>query len=65
MVKGSDLKVDEKKCVGCGACIASYETLFKFDENGKSEPITDGECESCDIDEVIDICPQQAISKKS
>lgn len=64
MVKGSDLKVDKKKCIACGACIASYDELFKFGKDGKSEAIADGECESCEINEVIDICPQGAISKK-
>jgi ferredoxin len=65
MVKGSDLKVDKKKCIACGACIASYEELFKFDEDGKSEPVADGECEDCEIADVLEICPQNAIRKKS
>ncbi|TSC92580.1 MAG: Uncharacterized protein Athens101428_826 [Candidatus Berkelbacteria bacterium Athens1014_28] len=65
MVKGSQLKVDKKKCIGCGTCIVSYEKLFKFDSQGKSEPIASGKCGDCEINEVVDICPQNAISKKS
>ena len=65
MVKGSDLKVDKEKCIGCGVCIASFEELFKFDKDGKSEPIADGECDDCEISDVLDICPQGAISKKT
>ena len=63
MVKGSDLKVDKGKCIGCGACVASYSELFKFDKEGKSEPISSAECEDCEIADVIEICPQGAISK--
>ena len=65
MVKGSDLSVDKEKCIGCGTCVASYEQLFKLGSDGKSSPIKIGICKECEIDEVINICPQGAISKKS
>jgi len=64
MVKGSDLKVDREKCIGCGTCVASYATLFKLDKDDKSVPIKSGECKNCDISEVINICPQGAIGRK-
>jgi ferredoxin len=63
MVKGTDVVVDKSKCIGCGACIASFEELFKFDDQGKSEVKTSAECEDCDIADVIAVCPQGAISK--
>ena len=63
MVKGSDLNVDDSKCIGCGSCIVSYDQLFKFDKQGKSQVIESGECEECDIEDVIAICPQGAISE--
>lgn len=63
MVKGSGLKVDKEKCIGCGACVASFEQLFKLNDEGKSEPIKSGQCSDCDIKEVVDTCPQGAISK--
>lgn len=65
MVKGSDLKVDKEKCISCGACIASFEELFKFNGDGKSEVIASAECEDCETSDVLDICPQGAISKKT
>jgi ferredoxin len=65
MVKGSDLVVDGDKCIGCGMCVSSFEELFKFDKTGKSVVKESGECEDCEIDEVVDICPQGAIEKKS
>ena len=64
MVKGSELKVDKKKCISCGACVASYDELFKFSEDGKSQPVSSAECESCDITDVIGVCPLKAISRK-
>ena len=64
MVKGSDLKVDKEKCIGCGTCVASYEQLFKLGEDGKSAPIKSGVCRDCDISEVINVCPQHAIKRK-
>ncbi len=64
MVKGSDLVVDSEKCIGCGACISSFKELFHYDKVGKSEVIKSGKCEDCEIDVVIGICPQGAISHK-
>jgi len=63
MVKGSDLKVDKEKCISCGTCIASYETLFKFGKDDKSVPIKTGICKECEINKVINVCPQGAIKK--
>lgn len=63
MVKGSDLSVDKKKCTGDGVCVSNYEQLFKFDKQGKAEVKASGECEDCDIQEIIDCCPSNAISK--
>lgn len=63
MVKGSDLEVDKEKCVSCGSCVVSYDELFIFDKTGKAEVKESAECEDCDINDVIDICPQGAIKK--
>jgi ferredoxin len=62
MVKGSDLKVDDTKCIGCGMCVHSFEELFHYNKEGKSEVIESGECD-CEMKEIIEICPQNAISK--
>ncbi len=65
MVKGSDLRVDKEKCTGCGTCIVSYDELFKFDKQGKAEVIGSAECQDCDINDVIGVCPHDAIKKRS
>jgi ferredoxin len=64
MVKGEEITVDHKKCIGCGMCISTYDELFKFDKEGKSEVISSGECEDCELQEVVDVCPHEAITKK-
>ena len=64
MVKGSDLQVDEEKCISCGACVSEYDQLFKFADDGKAEVIESAECEDCSLSEVISVCPHDAILKK-
>ncbi|MCX6812290.1 MAG: ferredoxin [Candidatus Berkelbacteria bacterium] len=63
MVKADEIKVNNKKCIGCGNCILECPELFHFDKKGKSEVVDGGECESCSAQEIIDICPQDAIAK--
>lgn len=52
------VKVDEKRCIGCGACESACPEGFKL-ENGKAKCINQkAKC----IKEGIDICPVQAIT---
>lgn len=62
-----ELKVDETKCMGCGACVSQNENLFDFNEKGVSYVKTqenvlkeDGSV-SEEIQEIIDSCPVGAI----
>lgn len=54
------IKVDETKCIGCGACIAIDSEHFDFDENGLSKVISQDM--STFSTDVIDSCPVGAIS---
>jgi ferredoxin len=57
-----DVKVDKTKCIGCGTCIAIAPKSFKFDSEGKSEPINPpGDSEET-IKEAAESCPVQAIN---
>ncbi|MGE5425962.1 MAG: ferredoxin [Bacillota bacterium] len=31
------VKVDQKKCIGCGLCVSMCPEVFRFNEEGKSE----------------------------
>jgi len=59
--------VDPVKCIGCGLCVSIIDKVFKMNEQGKSEVISecggDGECEG-KVKEAIESCPVQAISNE-
>ena len=57
------MKVDEEKCIGCGACVATAEEIFEMNDEGKAfvkkQPETDSEKEKAN--NAKEICPVQAI----
>ena len=55
------IKVDKTKCIGCGTCIAIAPKSFKFDSEGKSEPIDPPQDSEETIKEAAESCPVQAI----
>jgi len=57
------IKVDQNKCSGCGVCEALCPEVFKVEE--KSAVINqDWEGCGCDIENAINSCPENAISKE-
>lgn len=57
------VKVNEDKCIGCGACIAIDDKHFDFDpEKGLSMVISEDNVENNEtLTEAIDACPVGAI----
>lgn len=59
------LKIDKKKCIGCGLCASIAGGVFRLGEDGKAEVIGDfrdiGEIGK-KIQEAIDSCPVSVIS---
>jgi len=57
-------KVDQEKCIGCGTCISMCPDCFKLNGEGKAESACgkDSKC-SCNLDDIINVCPVDAISK--
>lgn len=60
------LKVNKDQCVGCGACVAASEDLFKIGADGLSEVKVaevpaDKEEEANDA---VGVCPTAAIVKE-
>lgn len=54
-----ELKVDGTKCIGCGACVATYPENFDFvGENGTSAVISSENASQ----EMADVCPLGAIT---
>lgn len=56
------IKVDEEKCIGCGACVAIDSEHFDFNENGLSNVISSENQESSSLQSAIESCPTGAIS---
>ncbi len=54
-------KVDQDKCIGCGTCASLCPSVFKLNELGKSEVISNN-YDNCDLKEVVSSCPSGAIS---
>lgn len=57
------IKVDPKKCIGCGLCASIAEKSFKMNDDGKAETITPLGDDKAKIQEAIDSCPVLAISR--
>lgn len=51
------MKVDKKKCIGCGACVSVCPDVFEL-VDGKSKVMSDEDCE-----DAVGVCPVGAISK--
>ena len=53
------IKVDETKCIGCGACVSIAPENFDFNEAGLSKVVKDETNET--VKQAIDACPVGAI----
>ena len=56
-------KVNQEKCIGCGTCESTCPKVFKLNKDGKSQVIGD-DCKDCDLKDVAESCPAEAISIK-
>ncbi len=56
-------KVDKDSCIGCGMCIDICPEIFKYDDDYKSECITEEIPKELNekVADAIDNCPVQAI----
>jgi len=55
------VSVDQKKCIGCGACIAVAPNCFELAKNGKAIVKKDCKCNS-DCKQAEEACPAGAIN---
>jgi len=55
--------IDESLCTGCGLCAANCPDSFEIGDDNIAHVIKDS-CEACDLKEVADQCPINAISVK-
>ena len=57
-----NINVNKDICIGCGACIAIDDEHFNFDDEGKSEVISNENLESANLTNAIESCPVGAIA---
>jgi len=57
------VKVDQDKCIGCGACAATCPEVFEMADDGKSHVKANAKNDAKCIKESIKNCPVEAISK--
>jgi len=55
------VKVDPNTCIGCGLCESICEDVFEVKDDGKSH-VKKQSGDPC-VDEAIEQCPVEAISK--
>jgi|GEM_PF-81409 len=57
------VQVDKTKCIGCGTCVALAPKTFKLGDDGKSEVFAQDVDSEETLEQAIQSCPVQAISK--
>jgi len=55
--------IDQELCVGCGVCESIYPEVFKLHDDGKAHVIKEDNIDEQKLQEAIDQCPVQCISK--
>ncbi len=60
--KMKKIQVEKERCIGCGACVNIASDTFYFDEEGKSEVLTNEHIEEEAVQLAIESCPTSAIS---
>jgi len=60
------VKVDPKKCIGCGLCISMCPEVFEFGKDDKARVKNPDKCKSasCDCKEIAEMCAVKAITYK-
>lgn len=55
--------VDESLCTGCGLCASNCPEVFEVGDDNLAHVISN-DCKSCDLKEIAEQCPVNAITVK-
>ena len=53
--------IDEDLCEGCESCVEICPDALEMGDDGKAH-VTADNCDSCDCEEAVGICPVEAIT---
>ncbi len=53
--------IDDSLCTGCGLCASNCPEVFEVGDDNLAHVITNS-CDTCDLKEIADQCPVNAIS---
>jgi len=59
------IKIDKKKCIGCGSCATVVEDRIEVEEvDGEMKAVVKkNEFDEGEVKELVEVCPVDAISK--
>lgn len=55
--------IDDDACMGCEACVETCPDAFEMNGDGDKAIVKETDAEPDCVDEAIDACPAEAISK--
>jgi ferredoxin len=56
--------IDPDECIGCESCVEICPEVFEMDADGEKAIVIKEDADSDCIDESIETCPNEAISKE-
>ncbi|MFP4316451.1 MAG: ferredoxin [Desulfovibrionales bacterium] len=56
--------IDEEECMSCEACVEVCPEVFAMDENTEKATVLNADADADCVDEAIDSCPAECISKE-
>ncbi len=56
--------INEDDCMGCEACVETCPEVFEMNADGDKATVKDPDSDADCVDEAIDSCPAEAISKE-
>ncbi len=57
------IKIDEEACMGCETCVELCPDVFEMNADGDKAVVKNPDSDADCVDECIDSCPAEAISK--
>ena len=55
--------IDDDACMGCEACVETCPDAFEMNGDGDKAIVKESDTEADCVDEAIDACPAEAITK--